>query len=89
MAPGRKATKPPLKPKGLPSRGMRKLTDAQVLSIVSRYRAGGITQTKLANEHGVSQANVSAILRGRSYVWLTKIGVEQPQEDPAPLAMAA
>jgi hypothetical protein len=75
------------KPKGMPSRGRRKLTDEQVLAIVSRYRAGGVTQKDLATDNGVSQVNISAILNGRTYVWLTRIGLDD--EQPAPLALAA
>jgi hypothetical protein len=83
---GRKPVNPPIKPKGLPSRGKRKLTDAQVLAIVHRYRAGGISQKQLGADFGVSQVNISAIVNGRSYVWLTRIGLEQEQ---APMALAA
>lgn len=71
--------------KNVRSRGKRKLTDAQVLEIVERYRAGGITQSKLGAEYGIKGPSVAAIMTGKSYAWLTRIGVE----DPAPLARAA
>jgi predicted DNA binding protein len=62
--------------KGGKSRGKRKLTDAQVLAIVAAYQAGGITMTALAAEYGVSAPTVSSIVNGRTYVWLTRIGLE-------------
>lgn len=62
--------------KGGKSRGKRKLTDAQVVAIVSAYQAGGNTMTKLAAEYGVSPPTVSAIVNGRTYVWLTGIGAK-------------
>lgn len=62
--------------KGGKSRGKRKLTDAQVVAIVSAYQAGGNTMTKLAAEYGVSAPTVSAIVNGRTYVWLTGIGAK-------------
>jgi hypothetical protein len=100
MARKRQAVSTAPKPKGLKSRGRRRLTDAQVLSIVERYRAGGVTQKELGGEHGVTQVCINAILKGRSYVWLTGIGVEKPKkatrttrkkqsEAPQPLALAA
>jgi hypothetical protein len=40
-----------------------KLTEGQVKEIRERYAAGGIFQRELAAEYGVSQTNVSRILR--------------------------
>ena len=44
-----------------------KLTEGQVLDLRSRYAAGGIKQTQLAIEYGVSAALVSSIITRR--VW--------------------
>ena len=44
--------------------GAARLTAAQVTEIRQRYAAGGIRQRDLAAEFGVSQANVSGIVRG-------------------------
>lgn len=46
------------------------LTEAQVREIRTRYRPRVVTQTTLANEYGVSRANISAIVCGRSWGWL-------------------
>lgn len=64
--------------KGGKSRGKRKLTDSQVLAIVAAYNSGdkSNTMTKLATEYGVSPPTVSAIVNGRTYVWLTGIGAK-------------
>lgn len=43
-----------------------KLTDAQVAEIRERYRQGGVRQSDLANEYGVSQTQVSLIVRYKS-----------------------
>jgi hypothetical protein len=66
------------------SRGKRKLSDDQVLAIVSAYlgRGKGPTMKAIAEDYDVTVGTVSAILRGRTYVWLTNIGF-------APLAAAA
>lgn len=45
------------------SNGHCKLTDAQVLEIRKRYSRGGIRQVDLAQEYGVAQAYVSALVR--------------------------
>lgn len=73
----------PIKPravitKGVKSRGNRKLTDEQVINIVERQRAGE-RQADLAREHNVTSATVSSIMCGKTYVWLTGIGVETLQ----------
>ena len=52
----------------------RKLTDAQVLEIVRIRLETGATHKALAVQFGVSQNNISMILRGRTYGWLTGIG---------------
>ena len=67
------------KPKGDKSRGKRKLTDAQVLAIVSRYNSNE-KQAHLAKEYGVTSPTVSAIVHGRTYVWLTGIGAEKMKQ---------
>lgn len=70
--------------KGGKSRGKRKLTDEQVLAIVTTYTAGGITMTNLAKLYEISAPTVSSIVNGRTYSWLTRIGL-----DMAALADAA
>ena len=44
-----------------------KLTDRQALEIAMRYRAGGVTQTSLGLEYGVSQHAISAIVTGKRH----------------------
>ena len=44
-----------------------KLTAEQVLEIRHRYAAGKVTQRKLATEYHVSQENISAITRRRTW----------------------
>lgn len=44
-----------------------KLTAEQAAEIRARYRAGGVTQTRLAAEYGVAQNQVSAIVRGKAW----------------------
>ena len=62
-------------PKGGKSRGARKLTNEQVLSIVSAH-GSGVKMAELARIHGVSNGTISAIVKGRTYVWLTGIGLD-------------
>jgi hypothetical protein len=52
--------------------GTRKLTDAKVRDIRWRYDdgIGGVTQTELATEFGVSASTVSGITTGRTWGWL-------------------
>lgn len=45
-----------------------KLTPEQVEEIRMRYQAGGITQADLGAEYGVTQANVSIILKKKTWV---------------------
>lgn len=44
----------------------RKLTDAQVREIRSRWEAGGVTQAELAEEYGVHRKYVQHIVHGRA-----------------------
>mgnify|MGYP000207962994 CR=1 FL=1 len=54
---------------GTSTRGVRnpnaKLSDAQVADIRRRYASGGVRQEDLAREVGVSQVQVSRIVRGK------------------------
>jgi hypothetical protein len=45
-----------------------KLTEQQVHEIRDRYATGAITQTRLASEYGISQSNVSLIVRSEAWV---------------------
>lgn len=65
---------------GIKSRGKRKLTDAQVLSIVAKYGVGDVTMKTLAAENSVTTATISAIIHGRTYIWLTGIGRAQTED---------
>lgn len=47
--------------------GMAKLSASDVLQIRERYAAGGVSQSALASEFGVSQRNVSLIVRGEAW----------------------
>lgn len=51
--------------------GQSKLNKAAVLAIIDRYRAGGITQQKLANEYGVSQTQIGRVVRGDEWAWVS------------------
>jgi hypothetical protein len=44
-----------------------KLTPAQIATIRERYADGGVLQRDLGAEFGVSQAQISAIVRGKSW----------------------
>ncbi len=44
-----------------------KLTEAQVMEIRARYEQGGITQSCLASEFGISQTHVKDIVKGRKW----------------------
>lgn len=44
-----------------------KLNDAAVREIRSRYAAGGVTQTILAHEYGVSQSLISLLVKGETW----------------------
>lgn len=65
------------------SRGRRKLTDEQVLAMVGEYIPRVMTLKMLAVKYGVGVGSVHAIIKGRTYAWLTGIGV------PTELAQAA
>jgi len=43
-----------------------KLTTAQVLDVRTRYASGGVLQSELASEFGVTQSAISRILSGKS-----------------------
>lgn len=60
------------------SRGKRKLTDDQVLAIVAAYKAGGVTMTNLGKQFEVAAPTISSIVNGRTYGWLTGIGLAAP-----------
>lgn len=62
------------------SRGPRKLNDTQVQNIVATYkgRGKGPSMKAVAEQFSVSIGTVSSIIRGKTYAWLTGIGVEQP-----------
>ena len=51
--------------------GWAKLTPESVRDIHSEYESGA-TQTALAMKHGVSQALVSKVLRGKAWQWVTR-----------------
>jgi hypothetical protein len=57
------------------SRGARKLTDAQVLALVGEYKPRVVTLKALSEKYSISIGSVHAIIKGRSYAWLTGIGV--------------
>lgn len=54
-----------------------KLTDEQVGQIRSRYAAGGISQSSLASEFGVSQQLVSDLVRGTRRSIATRVKPER------------
>jgi hypothetical protein len=58
------------------SRGARKLTDAQVLALVSEYQPRKVTLKMLSEKYAISIGSVHAIIKGRSYSWLTGRGLE-------------
>jgi len=66
--------------KGGKSRGKRKLTDDQVLAIVAIYNGGGVTMKSLGIQFEVATPTISSIVNGRTYAWLTKIGLPAPAE---------
>ena len=47
--------------------GMAKLSEKDVVSIRSRYAAGGISHHNLATEYSVTEANVWQILQGKTW----------------------
>lgn len=48
-----------------------KLTGEQVSEIIRLYNAGGTTQKHLAGQYGVSQSNISQIVRGKKWTQLS------------------
>lgn len=65
------------------SRGKRKLTDEQVLELVASYKPRSVTLKMLAAQYGISVGSVHAIIKGRSYAWLTGIGVAEAIQEAA------
>lgn len=47
--------------------GNAKLTDASVLDIRSRYAEGSVSQQELADEYGVHQTKISAVVRRKTW----------------------
>ena len=47
--------------------GTAKLTDPKVLEIRRRYKGGWFTQRRLAEEFGVAQSTIGAVLRGKTW----------------------
>lgn len=45
----------------------RKLTQSEVDDIRSRYKDGNVFQRELAEEYGVTRANISLIIRGKTW----------------------
>lgn len=58
------------------SRGARMLSDAQVVELVAEYKPRVVTLKMLSEKYSISIGSVHAIIKGRSYAWLTGIGVE-------------
>lgn len=50
--------------------GRAVLKEGAVREIRQRYRAGGVTQKALADEHGVAPSTISLAVAGRSWGWL-------------------
>lgn len=64
------------------SRGKRKLTDAQVREIVASRNAN-TKMVEIAAHFAVTVSTISSIVNGRTYAWLTGIGVAPQQTAPA------
>lgn len=64
--------------KVLRSRGKRKLNNDQVFAIVKAYAAPGVTMKMVAAQFDISVGTVQAIVSGKTYKWLTGIGVGVP-----------
>ena len=54
-------------PQDGPLNSNAKLTQSQVGKIRERYASGGVSQRKLASDYGVTQANVSLIIKGKAW----------------------
>ena len=54
--------------------GLARLTEKQVLAIVSRWNAGERNLKTLASEFGVSRPAVHHVVTGSNWAWLTGIG---------------
>jgi plasmid maintenance system antidote protein VapI len=87
---------PPVSP------GEKRLTAETATEIRKRFKAGGISQRKLAQEYGVAQSNISAVIRNKQWYdpaykppKTTRSGVQLPtprrkrttQPDPSPLTI--
>ncbi len=59
-------TKPERCPRG-ECHGSAKLTETKVREIRRRYAAGGVSQSALASEYGVTQWSICMVTRGRSW----------------------
>lgn len=59
-------TKPERRRRG-ESHGRAKLTEAQVLVIRQTYASGTVTLTSIASQYGLTLANISAIVHGRTW----------------------
>lgn len=70
-----KGRRPPLPLKRAHGEGVNtaRLTAAQVHTIQSRYAAGNVLQRELAAEYGITQTNVSAIVRGETWQHLNSL----------------
>lgn len=55
----------PPRPPIIPPPHLRKITDEVARQIRERYARGGILQSELAQEYGVSRAYMNAVIKGR------------------------
>lgn len=51
--------------------GCAKLTEEDVVAIIARYASGAASQVALSKEYGVTQANISSIVLGKSWTHVT------------------
>lgn len=51
--------------------GLARLNESAVRDIRARYAAGGISQQKLADEYGVNQSKISAVVRRETWAHVT------------------
>jgi hypothetical protein len=58
------------------SRGKRVLNDEQVLDIFKTYQPRVVTMKMLAEKFKVSVSTIQAITTGRTYKWLTGLGMD-------------
>lgn len=50
-----------------------KITEGTAIAILRRYRAGGVSQQRLADEYGIGQSQVSRIIRGEKRKHLQEV----------------